>query len=148
MINTCFFLANQGEENLEIDRVINIFDTLSEVLLFSVTKPFILKLAKILYADMNEYEDEEKKKLKEVYIKTRKFFINLKDSLDKLDENEQKEEEENAKYLKGKKKPNRNIYSSLRRTKPENSEPLLLDETRGFGNCIPEHEVLLLKTCS
>ena len=146
LINTCFFLANQGEENLEIDRVINIFDTLSEVLLFSVTKPFILKLAKILYADMNEYEDEEKKKLKEVYIKTRKFFINLKDSLDKLDENEQKEEEENAKYLKGKKKPNRNIYSSLRRTKPENSEPLPLDETRGFGNCIPEHEVLLLKT--
>ena len=146
LINTCFFLANQGEENLEIDRVINIFDTLSEVLLFSVTKPFILELAKILYADMKEYEDDSKKKIKEIYIKTRTFFINLKVSLDTLDKNEREVEEENAKYLKGKKKANRSIYSTLRRTRPENSDPLPLEETRGFGNCIPEHEVLLLKT--
>ena len=34
LINTCFFLANQGEENLEIERVVKIFDTLQEVLLF------------------------------------------------------------------------------------------------------------------
>ena len=149
LINTCFYLANQGEENLEIDRVINIFNTLSEVLLFSVPKPFIIKLAKILnaYLDVTEKIKElNLVKIKEMYLKTKKFFINLEISLDALDKNEREEEEENAKYLKGKKHANRAIYSSLRRAKPENSDPLPLEETRGFGNCIPEHEVLLLKT--
>ena len=38
LINTCFYLSNQGEDNLEIDRVLNIFQTLKEVLLFDVTE--------------------------------------------------------------------------------------------------------------
>ena len=47
LINTCFFLANQGEELLEIDRVIKIFDTLKEVLLFTIDRKFIETLAKL-----------------------------------------------------------------------------------------------------
>ena len=50
LINTCFYLANKGEDNLEIERVINIFDTLKEVLLFQVEKDFLIKLAIILLA--------------------------------------------------------------------------------------------------
>ena len=142
LINTCFFLANQGEEMLEIDRAIKIFDTLKEVLLFSVERKFIEVLAKILYAYFDDKENNVQ------YLKTKTFFINLQIALDNLDLNEKQIEEENAKFLKGKKKgqQQRNILSCLRRTKPENSEPLPLEETRGFGNCIPEHEVLLLKT--
>ena len=141
LINTCFFLANQGEEMLEIDRVIKIFDTLKEVLLFTIDKKFLEVLAKNLYAYFDDKENNTQ------YLKTKTFFINLQTSLDTLDLNEKQVEEENAKFLKGKKKREpRNLYSCLRRTKPENSEPLPLEETRGFGNCIPEHEVLLLKT--
>ena len=141
LINTCFFLANQGEEMLEIDRVIKIFDTLKEVLLFTVEKKFIEVLSKILYAYFDDKENNTQ------YLKTKTFFINLQSALDNLDLSEKQVEEENAKFLKGKKKgEQRNILSCLRRTKPENSEPLPLEETRGFGNCIPEHEVLLLKT--
>ena len=147
LINTCFFLANKGEEMLEIDRVIKIFDTLQEVLLFTVTKEFITHVGKILNAI---YIDKENKTC---YLKTRTFFINLQTSLDTLDYNEKKIEEENLRYSKGTKKKgkeaiNMNINTLLRRTKPENSEPLPLEETKGFGNCIPEHEMLLLKTQS
>ena len=126
---------------LEIDRVIKIFETLKEVLLFTVEKKFLEVLAKIL----NAYFDDKENKTQ--YLKTKTFFINLQLSLDTIDLNEKQVEEENAKFLKGKKKkePN-NLNSCLRRTKPENSEPLPLEETRGFGNCIPEHEILLLKT--
>ena len=141
LINTCFFLANQGEEMLEIDRVIKIFDTLKEVLLFTVEKKFIEVLAKILYAYFDDKENNTQ------YLKTKTFFVNLQAALDNLDLSEKQVEEENAKFLKGKKKTQpRNLLSCLRRTKPENSDPLPLEETRGFGNCIPEHEVLLLKT--
>ena len=41
LINTCFYLANQGEDNLEIERVLNIFNTLKEVLLFEVKEDFL-----------------------------------------------------------------------------------------------------------
>ena len=140
LINTCFFLANQGEEMLEIDRVIKIFDTLKEVLLFTVEKKFIEVLAKILYAYFDDKENNTQ------YLKTKTFFINLQSALDNLDLNEKQIEEENAKFKDKKKGQPRNILSCLRRTKPENSDPLPLEETRGFGNCIPEHEVLLLKT--
>ena len=98
LINTCFFLANQGEEMLEIDRVIKIFDTLQEVLLFTVEKKFIEVLAKILYA----YFDDKENKTQ--YLKTKTFFINLQSALDNLDLSEKQVEEENAKFLKGKKK--------------------------------------------
>ena len=142
LINTCFFLANQGEELLEIDRVIKIFDTLKEVLLFTIDRKFIETLAKYLYAFFDDKENHTQ------YLKTKTFFINLQISLDALDLNEKRIEEENAKFLKGNKKKAgpKNLNTCLRRTKPENSEPLPLEETRGFGNCIPEHEVLLLKT--
>ena len=70
LINTCFYLANQGEDNLEIERVLIIFETLQEVLLFEVTEEFLVKLAKILYAYLDSGE-------KEKYLKTKRFFINL-----------------------------------------------------------------------
>ena len=40
--NTLFYLANEGEDNLEIKRNLNIFDTLKEVLLFEVQEDFII----------------------------------------------------------------------------------------------------------
>ena len=42
--------------------------------------------------------------------------------------------------------PRKNIYASLRRSNQEKIEPLPIEETKGFGNCIPEHEKLMLKT--
>ena len=84
LINTCFYLANNGEDMLEIDRVLNIFSTLKEVLLFDVERPFLIHLAKILYA---YYRDEENKKVE--YLKTRTFFINLRLSLDTFEFNEE-----------------------------------------------------------
>ena len=150
LINTCFYLANKGEDNLEIERVINIFDTLKEVLLFQVEKDFLIKLAIILYAYLKVGE-------KEAYLKTKKFFINLHKSLDNFEKEEIEQEIENAKYPKKKinkkKKPvfeERYQFISfnylLRRQKDSKANPLPPLKTRGFGNCITEHENLLLKT--
>ena len=158
LINTCFYLANNGEDMLEIDRVLRIFNTLKEVLLFDVERPFLIHLAKILYA---YYRDEENKKME--YLKTRTFFINLRLALDTFEYNEEEYEKEQAKFAKkkkvkykilddGKKKklppspPRKNIYAILRRSNQEKVEPLPIEETKGFGNCIPEHERLMLKT--
>ena len=158
LINTCFYLANNGEDMLEIDRVLNIFTTLKEVLLFDVERPFLIHLAKILYA---YYRDEENKKVE--YLKTRTFFINLRLALDTFEFNEEEYEKEQAKFMKKKKvkykllddgtkkklppsPPRKNIYATLRRANQEKIEPLPIEETKGFGNCIPEHEKLMLKT--
>ena len=157
LINTCFFLANNGEDMLEIDRVLKIFTTLKEVLLFDVEKPFLVTLAKILHA---YYQDKENKNIE--YLKTRTFFINLRESLDTFEHNEEEKEKEEAKFMKKKKvkykikdgkkikvppsPPRKNILSILRRSNQEKLEPLPEEETRGFGNCIPEHEKLMLKT--
>ena len=158
LINTCFFLANNGEDMLEIERVLNIFNTLKEVLLFDVERQFLINLAKILYA---YYRDEENKKVE--YLKTRTFFINLRLALDTFEFNEEESEKEMAKFSKKKKAkykilkdgtkkklppspPKKNIYATLRRSNQEIIEPLPIEETKGFGNCIPEHERLMLKT--
>ena len=157
LINTCFFLANNGEDMLEIERVLNIFNTLKEVLLFNVEKNFLIHLAKILYA---YYRDEENKKVE--YLKTRTFFINLREALDTFEHNEEEDEKEQAKFMKKKKAkiikkdgktirkppspPRKNIYATLRRSNQEKLEPLPNEETKGFGNCIQEHERLMLKT--
>ena len=158
LINTCFFLANNGEDMLEIDRVLNIFNTLKEVLLFDVERSFLIRLAKILYS---YYRDEESKNKVE-YLKTRSFFINLREALDTFEHNEEEYEKEQAKFMKKKKvkyikkdgkkikkppsPPRKNIYATLRRSNQEKMEPLPNEETKGFGNCIPEHERLMLKT--
>ena len=158
LINTCFFLANNGEDMLEIDRVLNIFNTLREVLLFDIDRQFLIHLAKILYA---YFRDEENKKVE--YLKTRTFFINLRLALDTFEFNEEENEREQAKFMKkrkakfkilkdGTKKklppspPRKNIYATLRRSNQEITEPLPIEETKGFGNCIAEHERLMLKT--
>ena len=154
LINTCFYLVNQGEEILEVERVLKIFDTLREVLLFSVNREFLLSLSKILNAFMKD---------KVEYLKTRTFFINLRQALDTFEFNEEEEEKERAKFAKKKKvikkktkdgktkkiypsPPRKNIYEILRRGNQQIQEPLPIEETRGFGNCIPEHEKLMLKT--
>ena len=154
LINTCFFLVNQGEEILEMERVLKIFDTLKEVLLFTVDRKFLISLSKILYAYMKD---------KIEYLKTRTFFKNLREALDTFEFNEEEEEKERAKFAKKKKvitkklkngktkkiypsPPRKNIYEILRRGNQEIQEPLPIEETRGFGNCIPEHEKLMLKT--
>ena len=149
LIYTCFYLANEGEDLLEVERVLNIFETLQEVLLFEVKENFIVPLSIILYAF-------EKKN----YIKTKKFFINLQKSLDEFEQKEKEEEAENAKYEK--KTKNKKIdflnlkkirekemlkfNSLLRRQNDTRNNPLPPIKTRGFGNCITEHENLLLKT--
>jgi hypothetical protein len=152
LIYTCFYLANNGEDLLEIERILNIFETLKEVLLFEVKKDFIVPLAKILGA----FLEEEKTK----YIKIKKFFINLQKSLDEFEQKEREEEAENSKYEKkyGKKKidflnfkiireqENLRFNYLLRRKKDMKYNPLPPIKTKGFGNCIVQHENLLLKT--
>ena len=147
LINTCFYLANHGEDNLEIERVLIIFDTLKEILLFEVEEDFLICLSKILYA----YFKAENVK----YLKTKRFFINLQKSLDEYEEKEREVEAENAKYVKkGKKKiinhfeefKKMNFNYLLRRQKDLKNDPLPPIKTRGFGNCVTEHENLLLRT--
>ena len=110
LIHTCFYLANQGEENLEIDRVINIFDTLKEILNFEIKEDFIIKLGKILYS-LIEQEDAKEKYL----LITTKFFENLHKALDDFEEKEKLEENDNEKYtpLKKNKKIIHQFYPNL-----------------------------------
>ena len=89
LIYTFFYLANHGEDNLEIERVLIIFETLKEILLFDVKEDFKINLAKILYGF---FKSEEVK-----YLRTKRFFINLQKS---LNENEQKKEKKNQKIKK------------------------------------------------
>ena len=145
LIQTCLYLANQGEDNLEIDRVINIFNTLKEILLFELNEDFITKLSKILnsYLETNENNKTEK------FIITSKFFENLHKALDAFELKEKNEEIENEKYEKKNKKnsknnKNENLNYLLRRNYNEKNEPLSPDNTKGFGNCINEHEKLIL----
>ena len=142
LIHTCLYLANQGEENLEIERVINIFETLREILAFEIKEEFIIKLAKILNSYLESKEDKKVQK----YIITNKFFENLNKSLDAFETKEKNEEMENEKYniKKSKKNKNENLNYLLRRNINENNEPLSPEKTKGFGDCITEHEKLLL----
>ena len=87
LIYTFFYLANHGEDNLEIERVLIIFETLKEILLFDVKEDFKINLAKILYAF---FKSEEVK-----YLRTKRFFIQKS-----LNENEQKKEKKNQKIKK------------------------------------------------
>ena len=142
LIHTCLYLANQGEENLEIERVINIFETLKEILLFEIKEEFIIKLSKIL----NSYIESKENNKTQKYIITNKFFENLNKSLDAFETKEKNEEIENQKYKtkKSKKNKNENLNYLLRRNISQNNEPLSPEKTKGFGDCIPEHEKLLL----
>ena len=92
LIYTFFYLANHGEDNLEIERVLIMFETLKEILLFDVEEDFIINLAKILYA----YFKAENVR----YLRTKRFFINLQKSLDEYEQKEREVEAENAKYAK------------------------------------------------
>ena len=153
LIYTCFYLANNGEDLLEIERVLNMFETLKEVLLFEVKEEFIVPLAKILDSFFQE------KKSNYSYIKTKIFFENLIKSLDEFEQKEREEESENAKYEKKTKKKkidflnlkklkeqeNLKLNYLLRRQKNTKFNPLPPLKTRGFGNCITQHENLLLK---
>ena len=142
LIHTCLYLANQGEENLEIERVINIFETLKEILPFEIKEEFIIKLSKILNSYLESKEDKKAQK----YIIKNKFFENLNKSLDAFETKEKNEEMENEKYniKKSKKNKNENLNYLLRRNINENNEPLSPEKTKGFGDCITEHEKLLL----
>ena len=141
LIHTCLYLANQGEDNLEIERVLNIFNTLKEILLFDLSEDFIIKLSKILNAYLESNESGKKEK----YIITNRFFENLHKTLDEFESKEKSEEIENEKYSKkSKKNKKENLNYLLRRNHQEKNEPLSPEKTKGFGNCIPEHEKLLL----
>ena len=113
LMHTCLYLANQGEDNLEISRVINIFNTLKEILLFDLSEGFIIKLSKILYSYIESDENGKKEK----YLIINKFFENLHKSLDNFESEEIKEEIENEKYKKKseKNKKNENLNYLLKR---------------------------------
>ena len=142
LIHTCLYLANQGEDNLEMERVISIFDTLKEILLFDISEEFMTKLSKIL----NSYLESKEKNKVQKYIITNKFFENLNKSLNAFETKEKNEEIETEKYNTKKPKKNKkvNLNYLLRRNINENNEPLSPEKTKGFGDCIPEHEKLLL----
>ena len=143
-INTIFYYANKGEDNIEIDRVLKIFDVISGELLFNVDQNFFEPLAYNLNAVLLSKEDNTK------YLKTKTFFKNLEIVLDKIEEMRIKKEEEDAKYETNKKnkKNIRNLYGStksrLASIKAQNQAPK--DKIQSFGNSIPEHENLLLNT--
>ena len=141
LINTIFFLANNGEANLEVERIGRIFATLYDVLLVPIDSDFIFQLGKILYAIV------EKK-----YLNTKEFFLNLENTLKKLEELQAIKAEEEARYQKKEKKGKsiKSLYSS-KKTKPrtftstQNTQSNVSpNEIRSFGNCIPEHERLIL----
>ena len=140
-INTIFFLANRGEDNLEIERIVKIFEVIKEVLLFTVDYQFIKDLADILMALLESKEDKKE------YVKVKTFFINLQTVLSTIQENRIREEEENAKYASNRKKGKPNIKSLYKtKTKPNQYEEIPMQNIQPFGNCIPEHEILLLNT--
>ena len=70
-INTIFFLANKGEDNIEIERIVKIFEVIQEILLFKVDYDFIKQLAWILLALLEAKEEKME------YVKIKTFFINL-----------------------------------------------------------------------
>ena len=130
LIHTCLYLANQGEDNLEIERVLNIFNTLEEILLFNISEDFIIKLSKILNAYLESNESNKVQK----YLITNKFFENLHTSLDVFETKEKNEEIENEKYSKkNKKNKKENLNYLLRRNYNEKNEPLPPTKTKGFG---------------
>lgn len=87
-INTIFYYANKGEDNIEIDRVLKIFDVISGELLFNVDQNFFEPLAYNLNAVLLSKEDNTK------YLKTKTFFKNLEIVLDKIEEMRIKKEED------------------------------------------------------
>ena len=109
-INTIFYYANKGEDNIEIDRVLKIFDVISGELLFNVDQNFFEPLAYNLNAVLLSKEDNTK------YLKTKTFFKNLEIVLDKIEEMRIKKEEEDAKYETNKKnkKNIKNLYGSTK----------------------------------
>ena len=143
-INTIFFLANRGEDNLEIERIVKIFEIIKEILLFTVDYYFIKSLASILLALLDSKEDKVE------YVKVKTFFINLKYVLERIEDMKIKEEEENAKYVSNTKKGKtdiKSLYKSKMKTAQNNQyEEIPMQNIQPFGNCIPEHENLLLNT--
>ena len=136
-INTIFFLANRGEDNLEIERIVKIFEIIKEILLFTVDYYFIKSLASILLALLDSKEDKVE------YVKVKTFFINLKYVLERIEDMKIKEEEENAKYVSNTKKGKtdiKSLYKSKMKTAQNNQyEEIPMQNIQPFGNCIPEH---------
>ncbi len=142
-INTIFYYANKSEDNIEIERVLKIFDVISGELLFNVDQNFFEPLTYNLNTVLLNKEDNTK------YLKTKTFFKNLEIALDRIEEMRIQKEEEDAKYeTNAKNKKKKNLYGStksrLANIKAQNQAPK--DKIQRFGNSIPEHENLLLNT--
>ena len=134
-INTIFYLANKGEDNIEIERIVKIFEVIQEILLFKVDYDFIKQLAWILLALLEAKEEKME------YVKIKTFFINLQYVLRQIEDMKLREEEENAKYASSKKKRETDI-KSLYKTKMKAAQNNQYDEIpmqniQPFGNCIP-----------
>ncbi len=91
-INTIFYYANKSEDNIEIERVLKIFDVISGELLFNVDQNFFEPLTYNLNTVLLNKEDNTK------YLKTKTFFKNLEIALDRIEEMRIQKEEEDAKY--------------------------------------------------
>lgn len=144
LINTIFFLANNGENNMEVERMGKIMGVLADILLVDIDQDFLYQLGKILNAVVSK-----------IYINTKDFFLNLENSLKKLEEIRVLKEQEDAKYQMNERKHNKSIksmYGSKKATKKKTRtfcsdtqcSSVNQEEIRSFGNCIPEHERLIL----
>ena len=149
LINTCIFLANDGNEMIRISRVVKMFDTLEEVLMFTVSEEFLIHLAGLLNALYTEKHIKGIKTTKIHFLKIKKFFKNLQETLQKIDDDEKYRDEEEAKYMKKNNLNNliQSKYETFKRIdKNDDRTTYTLEDTNTFGNCISEHENLLLST--
>ena len=152
-INTILHLANNGEEVYELGRLIKIFIVLRGILCVDIPYEFMRDLCRILNCII-KHENEKSKfgKIDKYYINKDIFFTNL-ESIILLNEEEQKLiDEENAKYAKKEKK--KGSIKGLYKKQPKQTKQIRhvqgqysinLEEYKSFGNCIEEHEDLLLR---
>ena len=118
-INTILFLANGGEDNIEMKRIINIFTILSQNLLFNFDIDFLTMLAKNLQC----LNPDNKK---ELIIS--EFFNNLKEIHDA--------------YFPEEKINNENDDEQDKNIDPIKQHENLLMSTAGFKSLISEDETL------
>lgn len=146
LINTCIALSNKDKPLIKISRVIKILDTLNISLLLSVDERFLVELADILNALYSVKKPVGKMFVYTHYLKIHEFFLNLQYVLNYIEDEERRNEEEAAKYVKNK-KDLKNLYGGIhRKNKNDDVIPQSEDKKENFCSCIPQHENLLLNT--
>ena len=159
-INTIMYLALEGNDIIPINRLVKIFDVISEVMLIDIDENFLKELSFILYARRGG-NNSKLERLKKYDIHRTIFFTNLERGLQRIEDEQKRKEEEAAKYQtlskrykKGKKlklkTPSVNnvtgikeLYLRKNRLLPKDSD-YQYTEVKAFESCLPQHENLLL----